>query len=263
MSDEKQSVGGSWAKMFHRSGLQVSVQFHCDPLVLMDTIDSMLEQGWLPNAPGVEPGEDAEEVAYVLHGEHEQKGETTPYILLYSPHDAMKWSFLKVWFNTQEQIDAFEAVSGLKLDALPLYIGQDKPERGKSKQIDKFIVKLQRPCKVILKQNPKWVQEAADAAKSKGEMYTFPKRVFVRWDGPKSTESKPTGFGLEDLGHGSAKNDIYEKAKNAILTCALDKLGEMQQLVYDRLEEGKLTNEQANELIGIAHARIPDTSKLF
>lgn len=251
MSDDKQDksqfLGGSWAKLFHRSGLQVSVQFFCQPLELMGQVDAMLAQGWLPNAPGVEPGEERETVAYVVHGEVEDEGETTPYLLLYSENETMKWSFLKVYLNNDKQRAEFEAVSGMKVDSIPLYIGRDKPERGKSKQIDnKFIVPCPRPFHVVLKQNPKWSEEAAAAAKAKNEMYTTPKRVFVRWaDSPTAAAQKPAD-----------DRSVFEKATEKINSGSPNDIVALLPLIADRHTEGKVTDDEFSKLMYLAHETI-------
>jgi len=191
---ENRSNNG-WTKAYHRSGLLVTLPVVGEsPAAMYAWIDDILAAGFTLLAPGLEPGEERETVAYIVHGIHEKDGHTTDYLLLYNDNDAYKFSFLKVWLNKNEDIAAFEAASSMKLMDFPQYIGGDKPERGKSKQVDKFIVPVRRPWTVILKQNPKWSQEAADAAKARNDIYSVPRRAFIRWE---VSSSGPAGKSYE------------------------------------------------------------------
>src|SRR5215472_16884626 len=88
-----------WVKLWHRRGCLVHIPLGTDTSTFHDHIERLFEQGWLASAPGLEEGEEREQVAYVVHGESERDGETTPFVLLYSENDAFKWSFLKVYLN--------------------------------------------------------------------------------------------------------------------------------------------------------------------
>lgn len=185
-------------KLYHPRGPVVTLPlpyFDCgdvsvpkvDYAYILQRVSDALDAGWLANAPGLEAGEEKDTVAFVVHGQSEgQRGDVTSFILLYSANDAYKFSFLKVYLNKPQDIDAFEYASGMRLDTIPVYVGQDKPERGKNRQVDKFILPVPKPFGVVFKANPKWSEEAANAAKSKGEIYSVPRRVFVRW-----TDQKP------------------------------------------------------------------------
>lgn len=183
-----------WVKLYAKSGALVTIPVTAAPLdyaAMAANVDAMIAAGFAVLAPGLEEGEEKETVAYLVHGQMDGRDGITDFLLLYSANDAMKWSFLKVYLNKDEDVAAFEAASGMKLDAIPVYVGQDKPERGKNKMVDKFIIAARKPFPVVFKQNPKWTQEAADAAKSRNEMYTVPRRVFLRWaDTPASSPPK-------------------------------------------------------------------------
>ncbi len=61
----------------------------------------------------------------------------------------------------------------MKLEALPLYVGNDKPQRGASNKTDRFIVAPPRPFTVVFKKNAK--HDDTEVGKMK------PARLFVRW----------------------------------------------------------------------------------
>lgn len=192
MSEERVETGPSqfgWVKLYHSSGALVTLPVPCDTRTLdcyqsaFGAISQAVAAGFSVAAPGLEQGEQKEEVLYVLRRVKQNQDNTeTPIVDLYSPNDAMSWKVFTCYLNNDEQINAFERASGVKLDSLPEFPGQAAPERGAGKQTDKFIVKCPRAFAVILKANPKYDPNEQDAKKKK------PKRVFVRWDGvPAST----------------------------------------------------------------------------
>jgi hypothetical protein len=183
-----------WVKLYHPRGPQATLPLPTDPKAALEALSKALELGWLAAAPGLEVGEETEEVGYVCKGEYERDGKVTPYVLLYTPNDQMKWSFLKVYLNSADDVANFEYAARVRLDDLPLYIGDNKPERGKSRQVDRYIIKATQPFKVVQKQNPKYDEHTATATKAKGEVYAVPKRVFVRWQDQRpqgATETPP------------------------------------------------------------------------
>lgn len=180
--DVKQNSICGWTKLYHQRGPQVTLPVMLGtPAEMFAAVGAYLDAGFLVVAPGLEEGEEREHVAYVVHGEHERDGQTTPFLLLYAANEAMKFSFLKVYLNKPADIAAFEFASGLKLNSIPVYIGQDKPERGKSKQVDRYVIAAPAAFEVVFKQNPRWSETDAAAHQSRGEMYAVPRRVFVRW----------------------------------------------------------------------------------
>src|SRR6185436_3342640 len=118
--------------LYHPRGPAVLMTLEGDLTTYSSQVDNLLNGGWLVAPPGLEAGEEKDTVGFVLHGELERDGKATPFLLLYSTNDAMKWSFLKVYLNKLEQIEEFEFASGMKLAQIPVYVGNDKPERGKS-----------------------------------------------------------------------------------------------------------------------------------
>jgi hypothetical protein len=182
MSDDSKLAGA--VQLWHPRGVRASLPLAGDARAMLAGVDEYLAAGWLAQAPGLEAGEDRDEVSHVLRGEHERDGEATPYLLLYSANEALAFSFLKVYLNRPEDVTAFEDACGVSLVSLPLYVGNDKPERGKSRKTDEYIVKLPRPAGVVFKANPKWNEQDKKAADARGEVYKTPRRLFVRWDAP-------------------------------------------------------------------------------
>ncbi len=184
MNEVSPNVGS--VRLYHRSGALVTLPVTgADPAAMHAHVDAFLAAGFAVAMPGLEAGEEKDMVGWLVRGQAEgQRGDVTDFLLLYSTNDAYTFSFLKVYLNKPEDVAAFEAAAGMRLTDLPVYVGRDKPERGKSKAVDsQFIRAVRKPFGVVFKQNPKWSQEAADSAKNRNEMYTVPRRVFVRWDG--------------------------------------------------------------------------------
>lgn len=205
----------AWTRLFHPRGPQVTLPLPTDPKACLEAVNAALDVGWLVQAPGLEEGEEKEQVAFVVHGEFERDGKETPFVLLYSGNDAMKHSFLKVYLNHEADVAAFEYASKMKLSTIETYIGQDKPERGKSRQIDRYIVAPPKPFGVVFKANPKYDTSAAAACRAKGDIYSVPKRVFVRWadvmpQTPAEADPLVTQQELEEL---DQVIDAYERCK--------------------------------------------------
>lgn len=163
-------------RLFHPRGPQVTL-----PVVMgfnyseaFAAVSAALDAGFQVEAPGLDEGEEKETVGWVLRGGSERDGQITPFVLLYTLNEALTWSFLKVYMNKPQDIEAFEYASKMKLEKLPDYVGNDKPQRGASQKTDKFIVKCPKPFGVVFKKNPK--HDDTEAGKMK------PARLFVRWE---------------------------------------------------------------------------------
>jgi hypothetical protein len=181
-----------WTKLFHPRGPQVTLPLPADAVAAFASVGAALDAGWLVTAPGLEDGEEKESIAYVLRGAFERDGEVTPYVLLYAANDALTWSILKVYLNKREDIEAFEYASGMKLDSIPDYIGDNKPQRGAAAKTDRFIVKSTKPFGVVYKKNPK--HDDTEAGKMK------PARLFVRWENQKpAAQSQQQNGAVHDL----------------------------------------------------------------
>jgi hypothetical protein len=172
MNEETHPTG--WTKLWHPRGPQVTIPLVMPADEMLQAVNSLLDQGWLVTAPGLEEGEEKEQVAYVLRSTYESEKGTTPVVLLYAANDTMKWSFLKVYLNRREDVQAFEHASGLVLANMPEYVGNDKPQRGAAQKTDRFIIAAPKPFGVVFKRNPK--HDDTEAGKKK------PARLFVRWE---------------------------------------------------------------------------------
>jgi hypothetical protein len=180
-------------KLYHPRGVQVTlpVPFAGDFRKSFAAVGAALDAGFLAEAPGLDQGEEKEQVGWLVRGSVEQEGQITPFLLLYCADDNMSYSFLKVYLNTPEDVAAFEFASGMKLDRIPEYEGHDKPERGTSKKLEKYFARPPKPFTVVFKHNPKYDESAKAAAVAKKEIYKVPVRLFVRWADAKG----PNGSG--------------------------------------------------------------------
>jgi len=198
-----------WAKVYHPSGLQVTLPLPLEASLtpesakaMMDSVSTLLTTGFLVNAPGLDEGEKVETISAVVRRAKVNKDESeTPVIDLYP--DRANFRILGIYLNTEQDIQAFEKATGMKLSDLPLYDGDNSIERGKGPKTDKYVIALKQPVKVVFKANPKWEGE---------EDMNHQKRVFVRWmpqAQPPSDAQKPAGDapkpGNNGNSNGSAK----------------------------------------------------------
>ena len=229
-----ESARTGYTKLYHPRGPLVSLPVVGDtPAAMFAYVTACLDAGFVVAAPGLEAGEERESINGVLRSEHEREGEITPVVQLYAANEGMKYSFLKVYLNTADDVKAFESACGVKLESLPLYEGKDKPERDGGKIATKFIIKLPRPREVVFKPNPSWKQEEADAAKAADKMYPKARRVFVRWaDAPAAA---PPGDGTPPL----TDIQVVEAAWKARLqgVQVLDDLNKLLPMVKAIVEE--------------------------
>lgn len=195
MSDESLDQRCAWVKLYHKSGALVTLPVPCSVANLdcyvaaYAAVSGAIEAGFTVNMPGLEAGEEKEQVGYVLRREKQNADHSvTPIIDLYSPNDAVKFKVFSVYLNRDEDVEAFEKASGLSLDQLRVFPGTAAPERGANRQSDSFICKV-NTFAVILKPNPKWNPDEKDATKKK------PRRLFVRWDGQAVASDSPEANG--------------------------------------------------------------------
>lgn len=179
---DTESARTGWTKLYHPRGPLVSLPVTGDnPAAMFVCVSAMLDAGFVVAAPGLEVGEEREQVSHILRGSFERDGEITDTVLLYAANEGMEFSFLKLYLNSQQDVDAFESSCGVKLDNLLAYDGKDKPKRDGGTIAKKYIAKLPKPVPVVFKQNPKWSEEENAKALAAQKPYTTPKRVFVRW----------------------------------------------------------------------------------
>ena len=177
-----------WVKLFHPSSAQVTIPLFLDKPILvaeaqalMASVTSLLQAGFSVDAPGLEDGEHEEEMGFVVRRTKVNADETeTPVVDLY-PVNA---NFRRVakYLNEEADVREFETACGLSLASLPLYEGDNTIERGKNPKMEKYVIALKRPVKVVWKYNPRY--EGENDKKN-------PKRLFVRWSDLPASGSQP------------------------------------------------------------------------
>jgi len=232
MDNKPQSESG-WVKLFHPRGPQVTLPvLDVSPAGSLAAVGAYLDAGWLQVAPGLEEGEEKEMIGWVLRSTFEKDGESTPFLLLYSANDALKWSVLKIYLNTDDDIAAFEYASKMKLDSLPEYVGADKPARGAAGKTDRFIVAAPRPFGVVYKKNPKH-----DPTTEEGKLK--PARLFVRW-----ADQRPAAAEAE------SPMAVYSRAIAQSLT-----LESLKQAFAEAYQDTRLTRPEVETLTRLKDER--------
>jgi hypothetical protein len=183
-----------WIKLWHPKGVLVTLPVPCpqseglvDYLYAFGAVNSAFAAGFLAQAPGLEEGELKEDVGWIVKA-FTKEGKTK--LLLYAANDKLTWSFLVAYMDTDQQVAEFEYASKIKLDSLPDYIGQDKPQRGANKMVEKFFVQAPRPFTAIYKNNPKYRE--APAGEDSRSILEKTKHHFVRWADQKPTANEPS-----------------------------------------------------------------------
>lgn len=149
---------------------------------LIDSIDNLIRAGFTVNLPGLEDGENFEQIGFVVRREKENEdGSVTPIIDLYPVQGNFR--ILGIYLNTQADIAEFETACGVKVASLPVHDGTPI-ERGKKPSHDAKVIALKSPAKLVYKQNPKW---EGDTDKKHS------KRLFVRWEGLRPTATETNG----------------------------------------------------------------------
>jgi hypothetical protein len=167
-----------WVKLFHPSSAQVTIPLRLDKPILvaeaqalMASVTSLLQAGFSVDMPGLEDGEHVEEIGFAVRRSKVNTDETeTPVVDLYPARGNFR--LLAKYLNAEADVREFESACGVTLATLPLYEGDNSIERGKNPKMDKYVIALKHPVKVVWKLNPKYEGEN-DKKNSK--------RVFVRW----------------------------------------------------------------------------------
>ncbi len=174
-----------WVKLYHASGALVTLPVTAtvqDYAAFYANVTAAVAAGFLVREPGLEAGEMKEEVGFVVRrSKDNDRGGVTPVIDLYPANERATFAILTIYLNTPEEVQAFERATGAKLDRIPKYIGDNKIERGKKRELDELVYKLPHAVGVIYQKNPKYDEAEAAAARGKGEIYGISKRKFLRW----------------------------------------------------------------------------------
>ena len=173
-----------WTRLYHPAGVQVTLPIPLEKPISPETaqsaltsVSSLLDAGWLVEAPGLEEGEQKQEVVSVSRRESK---DSTPIVAFYLAHPKTVKKFLHAYLNTQEDVLAFEAATGLRLNAIPLWPGERDIDRD-HREAGKYILPLARPIHIVWAINPKWQQWSAEGGKATGAIEPH-KRILVRYD---------------------------------------------------------------------------------
>lgn len=184
MNDTAPNPITGWTRLYHPSGAQVTLPIAYDAAgIMFGQVDAYLGAGFQVNAPGLEEGEQKQEVVSVSRREGK---DSTPIVAFYLAHPKTVKKFLHSYLNNQEDVLAFETATGLKLDSIPLWPGERDVDKD-HKDADKYIVPLPRPVNLVWEVNPKWQTWSAEGGKSTGAIEPH-KRILVRYD---ATGAKP------------------------------------------------------------------------
>jgi hypothetical protein len=145
----------------------------------------LLDAGWLVDAPGLEDGEQKQEVVSVSHREGK---DGTPIVAFYLAHPKTLKKFLHTYLNQAEDVQSFEAATGLRLDSIPTWPGERDIDKD-NKEAHKYIVQLPRPIHIVWAINPKWQQWSVEGGKATGAIEPH-KRILVRYDVAQPASAK-------------------------------------------------------------------------
>jgi len=243
-------------------GGQDANQYTLDPGQLLRDIDSFLSAGFTIDPPavvGVGEGEHKDMCGWLVRSQSKSNmgginnSGLSEVLDVYMADD--RFSTVKAYLNTQADVDAFKAASGIDIERLPINVTGSKLERGKNPGMDKLIVGV-KPFGFIWKQNPKWNKEEADATRAKGGIYKIPQRVFVRWANQTAAAAQPQTESRDGGQQQSASNAANEPTDAQIVQSYIEAMQECNDLielatVADQIKaDSRLTAEGRKHLGG-------------
>ncbi len=190
MSSEQQTAGS--VRLYHPCGVSVTlpVGVPCDYARAFADVARALAAGFLTAAPGLEAGEERDEIGYVLRCQKVNKsGRMSSRVHLYSTNSAVEFKVLSEWLDSDDEDHAFEQASGLRLATMKAFPAAAAPKRGESSASDEFIYKAPKPFYAVHIANPDYDEKEAEAFAARKETYKVSKRLFVRWE--PAAGSKP------------------------------------------------------------------------
>lgn len=176
-------------KLFHPNGAEVFLPIPEDFTAATHKINHYTQSGWAIR----QPERMLEQIiGYVAKRSRidERTGYEVPILDLYATHEKMTKRFIVRYINTEQQAKEFEAITGLKIEDIPLFDGAQPVEKG-TRQAEKYIVALPFPVKISYKDNPKYNKLKPDAEKTKEEK-KIPARLFVNWLERVEVPANPT-----------------------------------------------------------------------
>lgn len=192
MSDETNPTG--WVKMYHSSGAQVTIPISLSTAIdsntayrITSSLESLLAAGLTVNMPGLENGENIEEIGWALRKKQKNDRGESIRMELYPASPRLVKKCLIIYLDTPEQLKDFETATGLQVRSMPIYVGKDSPERGQDEATDQFIIKTPKVARAVWAENPAFDPTETDINKKKQ------KRLLVRWDGitPAKATARP------------------------------------------------------------------------
>lgn len=173
------NTGSIAFQLFHNSGTALSIQIpYHSPHETADILNAWKAAGFsaFPPDPQSVTQEKTEPVGAFVRRDKDG----TPVIDLYPDQPGTKFPIATYYLNTSEQIREFCQTVGYKLDDIPIYVGDNKIERGKKPALDRFVITTRNPFAVVVTNNPKYSEQEAQAARAAGKIYAVPKRRVVR-----------------------------------------------------------------------------------
>jgi len=190
-------------KMYAPNGAEVYLPFdpaNTNALVLYE------QEGLSPLPPGEYERERRSQIgAFVVRSHVNPDGSETPVVDLYFRHrngytDRLR--SMRVYLNTDRDIERFQAAFGVRLDGLNIYDGDTPIERGKRPQQERFVYEPSRPVWVVWRLNP--------ASKNDEQA---PKRLFVRWETAGAERQHQHFDGKYPPNHRVIMDTIFQVAK--------------------------------------------------
>lgn len=135
-----------------------------DPKAAYDCITAYLEAGFLSAPRGVEAGSEVHEAALAVRRQKKNDDNTITPVIDFYPGGRANFKIVSTYLNTDIDIAAFEAASGLKLKGMPLFKGKAAMEKS-DEQFVEFGVELPAPLRVLRKLNDKYQPGDTDKAK--------------------------------------------------------------------------------------------------
>lgn len=195
-----------WTRLYHPSGAQATLPIQYESAGNMfGQIDAYLAAGFQVNAPGLEEGEQKQEVVSVSRREGK---DGVPIVAFYLAHPKTVKKFLHSYLNTPEDVQAFEAATGMKLESIPLWHG-DRDIQKDHREAGKYIIQLTHPINLIWELTEKWKNWSAEGGKAT-ETIEPHKRVLIRYEALTKPTAAPAPPATGSLNPAAAPERKYK-----------------------------------------------------